>query len=135
VVPVESGSLAVSSPNPVDIYQGSRYLGSTPISMDLPAGTHVFEYRTGELRQTVTHVVKSNETTTAMITFDVVVQVNARPWAQVYVGGTERRSLGQTPLSDLKVPVGTALIFENPKFPPKIHRVTVKDTAIQVVFP
>jgi hypothetical protein len=80
-------------------------------------------------------VVKAKETTTAMVTFDVTVQINARPWAQVFVDGSQRRPLGQTPLSDVKVPIGSALIFENPNFPTKTYRVTGKETAIQMVFP
>ncbi len=70
-----------------------------------------------------------------MVTFDVTIQINARPWAQVYVQGPQRRSLGQTPLSDVKVAIGNALVFENPNFPAKTYRVTGKETAIQVVFP
>jgi hypothetical protein len=80
-------------------------------------------------------VVKANETTTALITFEIVVQINSRPWAQVYLDGAQRRALGQTPLSDVKVPIGRILVFENPNFPSKSYRITGKETAIQMVFP
>jgi PEGA domain len=132
---VVNGTLAVSSPTSTEIYQGEKYLGSTPTTLELPAGTYALEYRHGDLRQTVTHIVKPRETTTAMVTFDVTVQINARPWAQVFIDGAQRRPLGQTPLSDIKVPVGSALIFENPNFPAKTYRVTGKETAIQIAFP
>jgi hypothetical protein len=135
VAPVIPGTLAVSSPTSTEIYQGDKYLGSTPITLELPAGTYSLEYRHGDLRQFVTHVVKPRETITAMVTFDVTVQINARPWAQVSIDGAQRRSLGQTPLSDIKVPIGSALVFENPNFPAKTYRVTGKETAIQIVFP
>src|SRR5438874_5112035 len=111
VAPVVNGTLAVSSPISTEIYQGEKYLGSTPTTLDLPAGTYALEYRHGELRQTVTHIVKPKETTAAMVTFDVTVQINARPWAQVFIDGAQRRPLGQTPLSDVKVPIGSALVF------------------------
>lgn len=135
VAPFEPGTLAVSSPTSAEIYLGDKYLGSTPTTLELPAGSHTLEYRHGDLRQLVTHVVKAKETTTAMVTFDVTVQINARPWAQVFVDGSQRRPLGQTPLSDVKVPIGSALVFENPNFPAKTYRVTGKETAIQMVFP
>jgi hypothetical protein len=132
---VLEGTLAVSSPTATEIYQGEKYLGSTPTTLELPAGTYALEYRHGDLRQTVTHIVKPKETTTAMVTFDVTIQINARPWAQVYIDGAQRRPLGQTPLSDVKVPIGSALIFENPNFPAKTYRITGKETAVQVAFP
>jgi hypothetical protein len=79
--------------------------------------------------------VKADETTTAMVTFEVTVQINARPWAQVFIDGGPRRSLGQTPLSRVQVPIGSVLVFENPNFPSKNYRVTGKEAAIQIVFP
>jgi hypothetical protein len=135
VVPEGSGILALSSPTSVDIYRDDVYLGSVPISLELPAGTHTLEYRHGNLRRNLTHVVNSNETTKAMITFDVSVQINSRPWADVFMDGVERKALGQTPLSGVRVPIGSVLVFENPKFQPKKYRVTGNETGIQIVFP
>lgn len=76
VAPIELGTLAVSSPTAAEIYMGDKYLGSTPITLELPAGNHTLEYRHGDLRQLITHVVKPRETTTAMVTFDVTLQIN-----------------------------------------------------------
>jgi len=135
VAAIKTGSLAISSPTATDIYSGDKYLGSTPITLELSAGTHMLEYRHLDQRKSVTHVVKASEATTTMVTFEVTVQINARPWAQVFVEGGQRRSLGQTPLSNVQVPIGSVLIFENPNFPGKNYRVTGKETAIQVVFP
>jgi len=135
VAAIKTGSLAVSSPTATDIYSGDKYLGSTPITLELSAGTHMLEYRHLDQRKSVTHVVKASEATTTMVTFEVTVQINARPWAQVFVEGGQRRSLGQTPLSNVQVPIGSVLIFENPNFPGKNYRITGKETAIQVVFP
>ena len=132
---VETGTLAVSSPISVEIYMGDKYLGSTPTSLELPAGNQTLEYRHQNLRKQVTHAVKAHETTPAMITFDVNMQINARPWAQIFLEGTPRRALGQTPLSDVQVPIGGTLIFKNPNFPEKTYRVTGTDTAIQIAFP
>lgn len=128
------GRLAVSSPTAADIYQGEKYLGSTPATVQLPAGQQTLEYRHGALRTVITHEIKADETTSASITFPTTVQINAKPWAHVFVDGTPRRELGQTPLSGISVPIGSVLVFENPNFTSKSHRVTESDTTIQVDF-
>ena len=133
--PAANGTLAVSSPTSVDIYKGDEYIGSAPVSLELPAGTHTLEYRHGNLRMTQTHVVNGNETTRARINFDVTVQINSRPWAEVFVDGVERRALGQTPLSNARVPIGGVLVFENPAFQKKTYRVTGNESGIRMVFP
>jgi len=129
------GLLAINSPISAEIYMGGKLLGETPTTLQLPAGPQTIEYRHGELRTVMTHDIKSKETINALVTFDVTVQINARPWAQVFVDGTARKALGQTPLSSVRVPVGTVLAFENPNFPSKNYQVTEKDSSIQVVFP
>lgn len=131
----EPGSLAVNSAIAADIYMGDKYLGATPITLPLAPGRHTLEYRHNDLRAVMTHEIKSRETSTAFVVFETTVQINARPWALVFVEGASRRALGQTPLSSVRVPIGSRLTFENPNFPAKSHRVTEGDSAIQVVFP
>ena len=130
-----TGILAVSSPTAVDIYEDGAYLGSVPVSLELSTGEHTLEYRHGSLRKLLTHVIKRNETAKAMVVFDVSVQVNSKPWSEVFLDGVERKDLGQTPLSGVRVPIGGVLIFENPQFQAKRYRITGNETGIQVVFP
>ncbi|HEY2383348.1 MAG TPA: PEGA domain-containing protein [Terriglobia bacterium] len=132
--PPSFGRLAVSSPTAADIYQGGKYLGSTPATLQLPAGQQTLEYRHGALRTVITHEIKADDTTSASVTFPTTVQINAKPWAHVFVDGASRRELGQTPLSGISVPIGGVLVFENPNFTSKTHRVTENDTTIQVDF-
>ena len=136
-VPVVAGTgiLAVSSTTSVDIYEGAAYLGSVPVSLELSAGEHTLEYRHGNQRKLVTHVINRNETAKAMVVFEVTVQVNSKPWSEVFLEGVERKDLGQTPLSGVRVPIGSVLIFENPQFQAKRYRITGNETGIQVVFP
>jgi hypothetical protein len=129
------GTLAVSSPTSVDIYEGDQYLGSAPVSLELPAGMHTLEYRHGNLRKTVTRDIHAIETARETVTFDITVQINSRPWAEVFLDGVDRKGLGQTPLSGVRVPIGSVLIFQNPQFQPKKYRVTGNETGIQIVFP
>jgi hypothetical protein len=133
--PVAMGDLAVSAAVPVEIYRGEEHLGSTPTTLQLPAGAQTLEYRYQGLRQTLTHTITAQLTTTATIQFLTKVQINARPWAQVFVDGTRLTPIGQTPLGDVSVPIGSVLVFQNPGFPEKRYRVTAKDAAVQMTFP
>src|SRR5262249_12398712 len=117
------------------IYEGDKFLGSTPTTLELPVGSHALEYRHQNLKTTVTHVIAANATTTAMVSFEASVQINAKPWANVFLQGADRKALGQTPLSGVRVPVGSTLIFENPNFSTKSYQVPGSETAIQIVFP
>jgi len=83
----------------------------------------------------MTHAINANETTRATIVFDVSVQINAKPWAEVFLDGAEKQDLGQTPLSGVRIPIGSVLVFENPGFPKKRYRVTGNETGIHIVFP
>jgi hypothetical protein len=130
-----TGSLAVSCAIAAEIYLGDKHLGSTPTTLQLPVGNQTLEYRHGDLRAVVTHAIKAKETTTALVVFDAVVQVQARPWATVSIEGSPRMPLGTTPLSDVRLPIGSVLIFENPNFPTKSQKVGPDDKAIQMVFP
>ena len=129
------GSLAVTSPTSAEIYMAGKLLGETPTTLQLNSGKQTLEYRHGNLKVTMTHDIKPNQTTTAFVNFEMDLQINARPWAQVFVEGTTRKALGQTPLGSVRVPLGSVLTFENPNFPSKTHKVTEKDSAIQIVFP
>jgi hypothetical protein len=129
------GKLAVSSATVAEIYQSGHYLGATPTTLQLPVGRQTLEYRHGDLRTVVTHDIKNNQTVTASVTFQQIVQINSKPWAQVFIEGAPRRPLGQTPLSGVSVPIGGVLVFDNPNFSSKTYRITDKDTAIQVDFP
>src|SRR5438105_10854904 len=129
------GNLAVSSPTVAEIYQNGQHIGSTPTTLQLPPGEQTLEYRHGDLHTVMSHDIKPNETTAASVTFQITVQINAKPWAQVFLEGATRRPLGQTPLSGISVPVGGVLVFENPNFTLKTYRITEKDSAIQLNFP
>jgi hypothetical protein len=129
-----TGKLAVTSSTPAEIYQGDKRLGLTPMTLQLPVGKQTLEYRLGDLRTVVRHDIKAERTTSATVTFQTTIQINAKPWAQVFVDGAPRRALGQTPLSGISVPVGSVLVFENPNFASKTHRVTENDMAVQMDF-
>jgi hypothetical protein len=98
-------------------------------------GLQTLEYRYQGLSKSGSYVVKKGETVRVTIAFDVTLQINAQPWAQVSIENSQGGTLGQTPLSDITVPAGSVLVFQNPKFQEKRYRVTGKDGAILIVFP
>ena len=132
---ITSGTLAISSEVAVDIYDGDTLVGSTPITLHVSPGTHTFEYRHQNMVKRLLHVITSDKTTAVSVTFDITVRINARPWANVFLEGNEMKLLGETPLSQVTVPLGSVLVFRNPSFPDKRHRVTTTDVSIQAVFP
>ena len=105
------------------------------MTLQLPAGAQTLEYRYQGLQKAVSHLLNPGETTAATIGFDVTLQINARPWAQVSIDGTPPRERGQTPLSNITAPVEGVLVFQNPSFPEKKYRVTGRDSTVQIVFP
>jgi hypothetical protein len=133
--PAPMGTLAVSAAVPVEIYRGDVNLGSTPTTLQLAEGPQTLEYRYQGLRQTLTHMITRDQTTTATISILIKVQINAQPWAQVILDGPNMTALGQTPLGDVNVPIGSVLVFQNPAFPDKRYRVKPTDTAIRITFP
>jgi hypothetical protein len=126
------GKLAISSPMRAQIYLDGRMIGATPTTLDLPAGEQTLEYRYEDLRKRITHTVRPDETTAVNVVMDITLQINAQPWAEVFL--QDGTSLGQTPLSGIRVPVGSLLIFRNPGFSEKTYRVSSRDTSVGVVF-
>jgi hypothetical protein len=49
--------------------------------------------------------------------------------------GVRLTPIGQTPLGDVNVPIGSVLVFQSPGFSDKRYRVTAGDASIQVTFP
>ena len=129
-----TGTLSVDAAVPVDVYRAGRKVGTTPLKLPLPAGSHTLEYRWRSQQKTMSHAITANRTTEATVVFEVSLDINSTPWAEVSVEGSSRR-LGETPLSNVTATVGSVLVFTNPNFGQKKHRVTGNDGAIQMVFP
>jgi len=130
-----TGTLAVSSLLPVDIYVDNNHVGTTPVTLELPVGTYTIEYRYGNLRKTAVNAIRGNEVTRATVVFELTVQINSTPQAEVSIAGIQPKVLGTTPLTAARVPIGSSLVFRAPGYPEKSYTVTEKDTTISVVFP
>lgn len=133
VAPPRMGSIAINSRVAVDVYVDGKQVGSTPLVIQLPEGARTLEYRHEDLTKSVTHTIKGDERITETVAFDVTVDINANPWAEVSIEGTSE-VLGQTPLAAVRVPYGASLVFRNPAFPEQRHKVLNTDRSITVSF-
>ena len=98
------------------------------------AGPHVFELTHAALgfRATVKVVVHAGRTEPLVVEAPrTAVQVNAQPWAEVFVDG---RLLGETPLANLQLPIGMhQFLFRHPEFGERTQSVAVRlDTSNRV---
>ena len=134
-VAADVGTLVVSSPLVVEIYEKDVRLGSTPKILELPSGAHTFEFRYENLKKTAMYNIEKGVSKTARVTFEIQVAIQAAPFADVFIDGDPPLPLGQTPLNQIPVPVGGTLIFKREGFPDKKIRVASTDHNIAIRFP
>jgi hypothetical protein len=137
-VPAEGGTLRAgwvtfSSPITLSFLENGRVFGTTAAErLMLPAGDHDIEMTNDALgfRATRRITVAADRTTAVSVAVpDGVVNINALPWAEVWVDG-ER--VGETPIANLSRPIGShEVVLRHPQFGERRARVTVslKETA------
>ena len=134
-IPQRSGGFRISAPVEVHVLDGERLLGS---SADGPiiaaAGRHEFEFVNSAIGYRASRVVdiKAGEITAVSVTVpNGTLNVNATPWAAVYIDGTP---YGETPLGNLSIAPGEhEVVFRHPQFGDRRERVVVRtDTATRV---
>ena len=100
----------------------------------LAAGKHEVLLRNESLgfeaRRTIT-VVPGQVTSVAIDPPKALVNVNARPWADVLIDGV---MVGQTPLSGLSLAIGPHQVtFRHPQFGERTERITVSAQGVNRV--
>lgn len=135
-VPVtRSGALRLSSAVEIQVLEGDRVLGSSaegPIVTS--AGVHMLELVNSALGYRERRAVefKAGQTTTLVVTLpNGRVNVNAVPWAQVWIDGKDH---GETPLANVSLPIGPhELILRHPQLGEQRQTVVVKAEALERV--
>jgi hypothetical protein len=122
-----SGWVTIKAPFRMEIYQQGRLLGTNEAErLMMTAGRHELELVNDALGYRVTRVVQVPPGRTATIDLEVprgVVNLNAIPWAEVWIGG---QKVGDTPIGNLSVPIGAhEVIFRHPQFGEKRHAISV----------
>jgi hypothetical protein len=122
-----SGWVTVQSPVSVEIREGGKLLGTSEADrVMMAAGRHELEIVNPMLGYRVTRVVQVPPGKTAPIKVDLpngVVNLNASPWAEVFIDG---KRVGETPIGNLSVPIGPhEVVFRNPQLGEKRHAISV----------
>jgi hypothetical protein len=122
-----AGGLSVASAAPLQILEGGQVVGTSEARrILLPAGRHDLEFVNEALGFRTRRSVFVVPGATASVRVELpngIVNINAAPWAEVWLDG---RSLGQTPLGNVSVPIGThEVIFRHPQFGERKATVTV----------
>lgn len=126
VAPV-AGWVAIGSPFPVELIEHDEIVGtSDSTKIMLAAGTHQLLLRNDTLgfEATRTIVVVPGQVTSVRIDSPkALLNVNARPWADVLIDG---EMVGQTPLSGVSLTVGShEVTFRHPQLGERTERIVV----------
>jgi PEGA domain-containing protein len=122
-----AGWVAVASPFPVEVLEHDEVVGtSSAATIMLAAGKHELLLRNENLgfeaARTIT-VVPGRVTSVEIDPPMGLLNVNARPWADVLIDG---EMVGQTPLSSLSLAVGPHQVtFRHPQFGERTERIVV----------
>jgi hypothetical protein len=92
----------------------------------MAAGRHDLELVNESLGYRATRTVQVPPGKVALVTLDLpngVVNLNASPWAEVWIDG---QRVGETPIGNLGVPIGPhEVVFRHPQFGEKRHAISV----------
>jgi hypothetical protein len=122
-----SGWLAIKAPFSLEIREGGRVIGTTDAErIMLPAGRHDLQLTNEALGYRVNRSVTVQPGKTASLSAELpngTVNLNAAPWAEVWIDG---QRVGETPIGNLSVPIGPhEVVFRHPQFGEKRHAISV----------
>jgi hypothetical protein len=122
-----SGWVKVQAPVSLEIREGGRLLGSSDADrVMMAAGRHELELVNELLGYRSTRVIQVPPGKVAPINIELpngTVNLNASPWAEVWIDG---QRVGETPIGNLSVPIGPhEVVFRNPQLGEKRHAISV----------
>lgn len=129
-VPVYSGWIAVFTPVLLDIAEGGHSIGTSEQGrLMLAPGKHQLTFSNRDLGYSSSQTVdiEPGEEKSLSIQATGELNLNALPWAEVWIDG---QKAGDTPIANLKVPLGThEIVFKHPQFPDRKLTTTVRANA------
>ncbi len=126
-----SGWVAVKAPFTLEIREQGRLLGNTDTDRIMMAsGRHELELVSDAIGYRSTRVVTVAPGKVSSLALDLpqgAVNLNASPWAEVWIDG---QRVGETPIGNLAVPIGPhEIVFKHPQFGEKRHAISVTQGA------
>jgi hypothetical protein len=130
-----AGWVVVSSPFPVDVIEHDEVVGTSGTAkIMLAAGRHDVVLRNDSVGYEVPRrieVVPGRVVSVEVIPPKALLNVNARPWADVLIDG---RAAGQTPLANIEVAAGPHQItFRHPQLGERTERIVVTANGVNRV--
>jgi hypothetical protein len=129
-VPIFSGWVGIYAPFVLDVVEGGRVIGTTEEPrILLSPGKHDLTLVNRELGYSSAQTVEIEPGEVKSISIDPRghVNLNASPWAEVWIDG---RKVGDTPIANLQLPLGVREVtFRHPQFGDRRVTVTVRGNA------
>ena len=133
-VPIFSGWVGIYAPFVLDVVEGGHVIGTTEEPrILLSPGKHDLTLVNRELGYTSAQTVEIEPGEVRSISIDPRgrVNLNASPWAEVWIDG---RKVGDTPIANLQLPLGVREVtFRHPQFGERRATVTVKGNAAAAI--
>jgi hypothetical protein len=122
-----SGWVTVKAPFTLELRESGRLLGTTDAErIMMSAGRHDLELVNETLGYRATRTVQVPPGKTASLAIELpegTLNVNASPWAEVWIDG---RRVGETPIGNLQVPIGPhEIVFRHPQLGEKRQAVSI----------
>ena len=122
-----SGWISITAPAEVQVFENQRLLGSTSMDRIMVAtGRHDLEFVNDALGYRSSQTVQVGPGQVAKVKPDWpqgTIAINAAPWANVWLDG---RELGETPVGNTQVPIGTHdVVFRHPQLGEQRYTATV----------
>jgi hypothetical protein len=122
-----AGWITVKLPFAAEIRQQGRLLGTTEADrLMLPSGAQELEFVNELLGYRHTRRIQVAAGRVTPVSLEIpkgVLNLNAAPWAEVWLDG---QRVGETPIGNLSVPIGAhEIVFRHPQFGDKRHAVSV----------
>ncbi len=135
VPPERVGGIRVSSPIPLDVFEGDRRLGSSSTGIvPAAAGRRELDLVNSVLGFRSRQVVDVRAGQTVALTVSPPngrININAVPWAEVLIAG---KSIGETPIGNFSLPLGEhEIVFRHPQLGEVRRTAIVRVDAVTLV--
>jgi PEGA domain-containing protein len=122
-----SGWLSVKAPFAIEVHENGRLIGTTDADkIMMAAGRHDIELVNDTLGYRATRSIQVPPGKVTPLTVELplgVLNVNASPWAEVWIDG---RRVGETPIGNLPMSIGShEVVFRHPQLGEKRQAVSV----------